>query len=152
MRAWHGDHYAQGWFQGHFRGVLLDWFTRHPKKEAACRLYREEYYIDRTFQCAWQIPLDRPPFEWNTLATVIRCLCAILHGLILDALRNPLPGLQISDSMGALCNQVDTQKIWSMVQESLSNERKEGWCRPIMQFQKIMRIMKSVCALQELLR
>ncbi len=124
-RAWHGDVYAQRWFQRHFRGVLLDWLMRHPGSEAACRLYSEEYYIDRAFRYAWQIPLDSPPFEFNTLATVLRCLRANLHGLILDALREPvsakIPGA--SHSTGALCNSAETQQIWSNLQASLSNER-----------------------------
>ena len=125
MRAWHGDVYAQRWFQRHFRGVLLDWLMRHPGSEAACRLYSEEYYIDRAFRYAWQIPLDSPPFEFNTLATVLRCLRANLHGLILDAPREPvsakIPGA--SHSTGALCNSAETQQIWSNLQASLSNER-----------------------------
>ena len=127
MRAWHGDSNAQEWFQCHFRDVLLDWFVRHPGREAACRLYSEEYYIDSAFQRAWQIPLNSPPFEFNTLATVLRCLCANLYGLILDALRNPMPAkvtcVKVSDSTGALSNQTEPQKIWSNVQEALSNER-----------------------------
>lgn len=124
-RAWHGDAYAQRWFQRHFRGVLLDWLMRHPGSEAACRLYSEEYYIDRAFRCAWQIPLDSPPFEFNTLATVLRCLCANLQGLILDALREPVPAKLpgASHSTGALCNSAETQQIWSNLQASLSNER-----------------------------
>ena len=127
MRAWHGDPNAQEWFQRHFRGVLRDWFMRHPGREAACRLHREEYYIDRAFQCAWQIPLNSPPFEFNTLATVLRCLCANLQGLMLDALRNPVPAkmtcVQVSDSTEVLSSQTETQKLWSNVQASLSNER-----------------------------
>src|ERR1700736_4884331 len=39
MCAWHGDAYAQRWFQRHFHGALLDWLIRHPGSEAACRLY-----------------------------------------------------------------------------------------------------------------
>jgi hypothetical protein len=90
-------------------------------------LYSEEYYIDRAFQCAWQIPLDSPPFEFNNLATVLRCLCANLHGLILDVLREPVSakvtGVTASHSTGALCNSAETQQIWSNLQVSLSNER-----------------------------
>src|SRR5713226_8777045 len=67
MRAWHGDLYAQGWFQRHFSGVLLDWFMRHPGREAACRLYSEEYYINRVFQDSWDRSLDCPQMEFNSL-------------------------------------------------------------------------------------
>ena len=74
-----------------------------------------------------QIPLDSPPFEFNTLATVLRCLCANLHGLIIDALREPVStkvtGVTGSHSTGALCNLAETQQVWSNLQASLSNER-----------------------------
>ena len=129
MRARHGDQYAQDWFQGHFRGVLLDRLNRHPGREAACHLYSQEYYVDRTFHLAWDSSRDRPQTEFDTLTAVIQFLLAHLNGLIIDALRT----LKMSDESYLPCPAVtqemrredrsEAQELWKNMQEILSNER-----------------------------
>jgi hypothetical protein len=129
LLAWRGDQFAQEWFQRHFRGILLDWLNRHPGREAACRLYSEEYYVDRTFRDAWHRALDCPQVEFNTLPAVIQYLVAHFNGLIMDALRT----LKLSEESHLMpsgltqekCieDRTEAQELWESIQERLSSER-----------------------------
>ena len=124
-RAWHGDQFAREWFQRHFSGILLNWLNRHPRKEAACRLYNEEDYVSRTFHSVWHCSLDGLQVEFTTLTTVIQYLFAHLNGHIMDALRasTALEEGHALTGEKSRADQAETEKLWKSIQGVFSNER-----------------------------
>ncbi len=127
--AWRGDAGAREWFQCHFRGVLLDLLNRHPGREAACRLYSEEYYVNRVFQDTWDRSLDCPQMEFNSLTAIRHYLLVRLNGLIMDA-RRTLKALEKSHLSPCVLapekcgeDRTEAQQLWRSIEAALSNER-----------------------------
>lgn len=78
---------AQRWLQHRLGAVVLDWVHDHPRKELACRLHTEEYYVIQTFKRCWQSSLHHEGFEFGAMADVLYYLRVCLNGIILDELR-----------------------------------------------------------------
>lgn len=96
-----GDQEAWVWVQQCFSGMVRGWLRRHPQREVACRLESEEHYVAQAFERFWHVTAYNQQVEFSTLAVVLHCLLASLHGSILDTLRaytrlskisRPVPG------------------------------------------------------------
>ena len=84
---------AWAWVQHCFSGMVRGWLRRHPKREVACRLESEEYYVVLTFERFWQATAFNQQVEFSALAAALQYLRASLNGAILDMLRaNARPG------------------------------------------------------------
>ncbi len=79
---------AQRWLQHRLGAVVLDWVHGHPRKELACSLHTEEYYVIQTFKRCWQSSLRHEGFEFGVMADVLYYLRVCLNGVILDELRS----------------------------------------------------------------
>jgi len=123
------DQHAQRLFQNHFSVKVLDLMHCHPRKDMACRLHSEEYYVIETFRRFWQTPLYHQEFEFKNMTDVLSYLRVSLNGVILDALRSyPRPHEAPSLNPG-LARELHSQEnessneVWSRLERKLSGAR-----------------------------
>src|SRR5713101_5756095 len=80
------DRSAREVVQQRFGEVVLGWLSRHPSREAACRLGNEEQYVAQALAQFWQMSAQQQ-VEFQTLADVLQYLRVSLNGVVLDTLR-----------------------------------------------------------------
>src|SRR5260370_22222495 len=122
-----GDQEAWAWVQHCFGGMVRGWLRRHPKREVACRLEREENYVAQTFERFCQATAFNQRVEFSTLAAALQYLRASLHGAILDMLRAYARPREISlpgpgEAGGLLVGDSnDNNEDWGSINIILSN-------------------------------
>lgn len=120
---------AQRWLQHHFSAAVLDWVHSHPRRELACRLHAEEYYVIETFNRCWQTSLHDQDFDFKSMADVLSYLRVRLNGVILDELRSYAQpgGGQFPKPVAArepLAHDDDSgHEVWRVIEEKLSDAR-----------------------------
>ena len=123
------DQHAQRWFQNHFSVKVLDLMHCHPRKEMACRLHSEEYYVIETFRRFWQTPLYHQEFEFKNMTDVLSYLRVSLNGVILDALRSYQRPHEAPSLNPGLARELHSQEnessneVWSRLERKLSGAR-----------------------------
>ncbi len=120
---------AQRWLQHHFSAVVLDWMHGHPRRDLACRLHTEEYYVIQTFKRCWQTSLHHHEFEFKSMTDVLYYLRVSLNGAILDALRSysrpgEVPLLKSVVAREVHSNEDDrSHEVWRIIEGKLSDAR-----------------------------
>ena len=117
------DQDARAWVQYCFGGLVRGWLYRHPKREMACRLESEEYYVAQTFEHFWQANALNQRGKFSTLDGALQYLRASLNGAVLDRLRvSRRPG-EVSSSWpdGEVCPERGV--VWARLQAELTNKR-----------------------------
>lgn len=120
---------AQRWLQHRLGAVVLDWVRGHPRKELACSLHTEEYYVIQTFKRCWQSSLRHEGFEFGAMADVLYYLRVCLNGVILAELRcYSQPGkTPLREPVLAIESNSDgddsSQEVWKVIEGKLSDAR-----------------------------
>jgi hypothetical protein len=114
-----------------FGGLVRGWLRRHPQREMASRLEREENYVAQTFERFWQATAFNHRVEFSTLAAALQYLHASLNGAILDMLRAyarprevPLPGPGEPGEPLAEDN-TENDEVWESLHMLLTNPREQ---------------------------
>jgi hypothetical protein len=101
----------------------------HPKRDLACRLHTEEYYVIQTFKRCWQTSLHHQDFEFKSMADVLYYLRVSLNGVILDELRSysrlcRAPLLKSVVARESIFNDDDSShEVWRVIEGKLSDAR-----------------------------
>ena len=120
---------AQRWLQYHFSAVVLDRVHGHPRRDLACHLHTEEYYVIQTFKRCWQTSLHHQDFEFKSMADVLYYLRVSLNGVILDELRSyarpgRAPLLKSVVAREVHSNEDDrSHEVWRIIEGKLSDAR-----------------------------
>jgi hypothetical protein len=126
-----GNQDAWAWIQHCFSGMALGWLSRHPNKEAACRLENVENYIDQAFERFWQATTLNRKVEFKTLAAALRYLHLCLNAAILDTLRSyarmrevslPEPGEPGEPYIEEVSS---SSEVWEVLQTMLPDKREQ---------------------------
>src|SRR5260370_15745132 len=126
-----GDQEAWAWVQHCFGGMVRGGLRRHPKREVACRLEKEENYVAQTFERFWQATAFNQRVEFSTLAAALQDLRASLHGAILDMLRAYARPREISlpgpgeAGEPLVEDNTDNSGIWESLHMILSHPREQ---------------------------
>jgi len=121
-----GDQESQAGVQHCFGGIVQGWLRRHPQREVACRLESEEHFVAEAFERFWQVTAFNLQVEFSTLAVVMHCLRASLHGAILDTLRAYARLSKISRPVSGEPHVEDvpfSSEAWDILKTLLSNPR-----------------------------
>ncbi len=114
---------AWAWVQHCFSGMVRGWLRRHPKREVACRLESDEYYVVLTFERFWQATAFNQQVEFSALAAALQYLRASLNGTILDMLRaNARPG---EPGEPLVEDSTENDEVWESQQLLLANPREQ---------------------------
>lgn len=106
-----------------FQDLVLHWLRLHPQRVLVCKLEKEAYYVDTTFDRFWQSTGLRQPKEFNSLVGALHFLQACLNGVILDvrrvylrsqAILVQLEGSQVEDNL-------KSNDVWNGFQKVLPN-------------------------------
>jgi hypothetical protein len=126
-----GDQEARTWVQHRFGEMVRGWLHLHPKREMACRLESEEYYVAQTFEHFWQEAIHTQEGAISSLAVALRHLRASLNGALLEKLRAfSEPGEStILDSYEAeeslIQKKVTGSEVWAVIQDILHDAREQ---------------------------
>jgi hypothetical protein len=114
-----------------FGGMVRVWLRRHPKRDAACRLEREENYVAQAFERFWQATALNQRVEFGTLAAALQYLRASLNGAILDMLRAYARPREVSlpgpgePGEPLVEDSTDASEVWEILGMILSNPREQ---------------------------
>ena len=112
----HGDQAARVEVEQYLGKVVLTWLRCHPSREAAWSYEGEEHYVALAFERFWHIVVQGQA-TCETLAEVLVCLRASLHGAILEVLRvSSRPDME---------DHPDSSEIWDRLQALLPNRREQ---------------------------
>ena len=120
----HGDQAARSEVEQYLGKIVLAWLRCHPSREAAWSFGGEEHYVAMAFERFWQIVVQGQ-ITCETLAEVLVCLRASLHGAILETLRiSSRPGA-VSSPRPDVEDRPDSSEIWDRLQALLPNRREQ---------------------------
>jgi hypothetical protein len=117
--------------QCNFSGLVRGWLSRHPNREAACRLESEENFVAQAFERFWQATSLTQRLEFSTLAGALKYLRMSLNAVIVDTLRAyartrevPLP--EPGEAGEPYMEDVTTcSEVWEVLQKMLPEEREQ---------------------------
>jgi hypothetical protein len=126
-----GNQDAWTFLQWCYSEVVHNWLRRHPNREVACQLDREENYIAQTFERFWFTTSNHQKPAFSSLAAALQYLHASLNSAIVDSLRTysrsrevPLP---VPGTPGAVEpfaeDMIDSGELWELLHEMFSDER-----------------------------
>lgn len=110
--------------------VFRRWLREHPRKETACCLSNEEYYIAATFERFWQLASDQK-LEFSTIDAVMPYLGLSLNGAVLDMLRTTSQPKEVTLLQPDFHNKQHLEyetfchEVWEGLQKNLPNVRKQ---------------------------
>ena len=118
-----GNEEARAFTKQCFHDLVLHWLRLHPQRGLVCKLEKEVYYVDRTFERFWQSIELRQPLEFNSLADALDILQACLNGVLLDAGRAYIRSQKILvQSEGMLIeDNLKSNDVWNGIQNALPN-------------------------------
>jgi hypothetical protein len=125
------DEEAWAGIQQCFYELVHGWLCRHPKRDVACHLESEEYYVAQTFERFRQVMILTQQVDFVTLASALRYLHASLNEVMLETLRayaRPRE-VMLPETVEAGEPQVedkpDRSDVWKAIQMMLSNDREK---------------------------
>jgi hypothetical protein len=126
------DQESRTWVQHCFGEMVRGWLHRHPKREMACRLESEEYYVAQTFKRFWLESVHAQEGAINSLAVALRYLRASLNSALLEKLRafsEPGESSSILDPYEAeeslVEKRVTGSEVWAIIQGILLDAREQ---------------------------
>ena len=120
----HGGQAARAEVEQYLGKVVLVWLRCHPNREAVCNFEGKEHYVSLTFERFWQIVVQRQGV-CETLAEVLACLHASLHGAILETLRvSSTPGV-VSSLRSDVKDHSNSGELWDRLVALLPNRREQ---------------------------
>jgi hypothetical protein len=114
-----------------FNDMMIGWLHKLPMRQAASCLNSDEYYIAQAFARCWQVAVGNQKIALLSLAAMIRCLQASLHGVLLDAVRifsqpREVPPPESTWSEKLLVKQPSSsQELWEFMQRLLPDRRQQ---------------------------
>jgi len=112
-----------------FKDMMVGWLRKHPMRRAVSCFNSDEHYIAQAFIRCWQVVIGNPKVELLSLAAMVQCLQASLHGVLLDTLRIfarprevPLPECNGSEESLA-GEQVRGRELWEFIQRVFPDRR-----------------------------
>lgn len=121
---------AQRWLEHHFRAKLIDWIHAHAKRDQACQLHPEEYFVVQAFERCWETSIQHRRFEFKSVAEILQYLQVCLNAAILDALRSHSRSsiAQLEKSIGVSTSfsndKEGNREVWRSIEEKLADARK----------------------------
>ena len=125
-----GNQDAWAYLQRCYSEVVYNWLRRHPNREAARQLDREENYVAQAFERFWLTTAYHQKLEFNSLAAALQYLRASLNSAIIDTLRTysrskevPLPEPDTSGEEPCYQDSIESGELWELLQEMFPGER-----------------------------
>jgi hypothetical protein len=105
------------------------WLDRHPRREAACRLDKEEHYVTQAFERFSQATVHQQ-VAFSTLADALLSLRAYLNSALLDALRASSQSREILVPRHHEAEQPEAtsskqSEVWDMLKNMLPDMREQ---------------------------
>ena len=119
-----GDQAARKGVEQSLGKIVVAWMRCHPSREAACHRESEEHYVALAFERFWHIVVQGQ-VTCETLASVLACLRASLHGAILETLRDSSRPRAASSPRPDVEDCPDRSEIWDMLQALLPHRREQ---------------------------